>query len=150
MGQDRNSLSGHDLDALEKANEPEGGYFPDAGDLRNTIQDLRETIRVKDQVNGALRRESAVTFQRDVNAWQDKTFPHATPQSILAHVRRELAELEDDPSDPAEAADIYILLLALAGKVGYDLHNVAAAKMDENYTRTWGKPDAEGVVEHVR
>jgi hypothetical protein len=89
-------------------------------------------------------------------AWQSVTFPHRTQHSIATHLRKEARELvgtDDEPATefpPDEMADVFLLLVALAKECGVDLAHAVAAKLEENYARTWGKPDADGVVEHVR
>lgn len=93
-----------------------------------------------------------------VTKWQDATFGQATPLSKLAHLRKELVELEveigSDLSFGAEEeyADCFLLLYGSAIKYGmtWDTINLAISrKMDKNEKRKWGKPDAEGVVEHT-
>lgn len=90
------------------------------------------------------------TLARDIRAWQAKTFPYATPESIYEHLRRERQEQRDDPSNPEEMADLFQLLVALVEANGYDFVDVVATKFAVNLNRRWKKPDAAGVVEHVR
>lgn len=87
-------------------------------------------------------------FQTEVGTWARTTFPTATQENWVAHLGREVKELAAS-QHPAEAADCLILLLGLAHVNGYDLMAEAQAKMVVNRARKWGKPDAEGVVEHV-
>lgn len=90
------------------------------------------------------------SLARDIRAWQAETFPHATPASVAEHLRREAAELADEPSNPEEMADVFHLLVAAAEANGYDLAEIVGLKFAVNQARTWGKPDIHGVVEHVR
>lgn len=88
---------------------------------------------------------------REVNAWQAVTFPKGTPASIVEHLRREVVELVNDPTDSEELADVVILAAGLANVLGVDLAAVVAEKLAINRQRTWGEADPEtGVVEHVR
>lgn len=87
---------------------------------------------------------------REIHDWQAVTFPRATPASVVEHLRREVAELVDDPTDTSELADCYFLLVGLAYELGVDLTTVVARKLAVNRARTWGEPDDQGVVEHVR
>ena len=87
-------------------------------------------------------------FQTETGTWARTTFPTATPTSWVKHLAREVGELAES-QDPAEAADCLILLLGLAHVQGYDLMAEAQHKMEINRRRKWGKPDAEGVVEHI-
>lgn len=86
----------------------------------------------------------------DIQAWQRETFPHATPESVAEHLCREVAELVAAPRDGTEQADVVILAIASALVSGNDLFAEVRNKMAVNKSRTWGAPDADGVVEHVR
>jgi hypothetical protein len=72
----------------------------------------------------------------------------ATAASKAAHLAREAEELRNDPADVREMADVFLLLSHISD--GYDLVAAAREKLEENKRRSWGQPDAEGVVEHVR
>ncbi|MFA5378125.1 MAG: dATP/dGTP pyrophosphohydrolase domain-containing protein [Dehalococcoidia bacterium] len=87
-------------------------------------------------------------IQTEIGTWARATFPTATKESWVAHLRREVEELANSHA-PDEAADCLILLLGHAHINGYDLLAAALAKMEVNRNRTWGKPDYEGVVEHI-
>lgn len=89
------------------------------------------------------------TFQREVGEWGSATFPDGTPDSVVAHLKKEVNELAES-HDPEEAADCLLLLLHHAHKCGYDLMIEAFKKFKINKTRTWGTPDRDGVVEHIR
>lgn len=86
----------------------------------------------------------------DVNVWQAATFPRATPASVVEHLRREVAELIADPTDTSELADVVFLAIGLAYELNVDLSAIVADKLAVNKGRIWGKPDAFGVVEHLR
>lgn len=85
-----------------------------------------------------------------VQAWQRTTFPHATPESCAAHLLRETEELRRNPTDAMELADCLFLLIGIADRAGMDLAAALSSKLRINKSRTWGPPDADGVVEHVR
>jgi len=68
----------------------------------------------------------------------------------MAHLKREIEELDEDPTDGEEMADCFILLLNLAEMAGVDLMSEARRKMEINRNRKWGKPDSEGVCHHVK
>lgn len=88
----------------------------------------------------------------DVMEWHDATFTRevATPLAKAHHLIREAKELEQAPHDPEELADIVILAATSAHVQGYDLAEAVAGKLAKLRLRTWGEPDADGVVEHVR
>lgn len=106
----------------------------------------------------------------DIHQWADKTFgPERTVEAPLHHLKKEAQEvideiyegkwtsaLEDTASRDKikeEFADCFILILNAASKYGmdfYDLMTEAETKMEKNKLRKWGKPDENGVVEHIR
>lgn len=88
-------------------------------------------------------------FQEDVGNWGDTTFPNSNQQSIIAHLKKEVVELSEN-NNPVEVADCLLLLLYHAHKGGYDLFQEAQKKFEIVKTRKWGKPDKDGVVEHIR
>ena len=87
-------------------------------------------------------------FQWTVGAWQTETFPNATKESRIAHLKKEVKELAIYHL-PEEAADCLLLLLGHAYVCGYDLLEEAKRKLEINRNRKWGEPDHEGVVEHI-
>lgn len=82
--------------------------------------------------------------------WANGNFPQATTASKATHLWREAGELLSNPADGEEMADVLLLLLHLADGEGIDVVAEAERKLAKNKTRTWGKPDAAGVVEHIR
>jgi NTP pyrophosphatase (non-canonical NTP hydrolase) len=89
--------------------------------------------------------------QRIVGEWGTKTFPAATNESIVAHLRDEACELLADGSDLAEeAADCLLLLLHLAHRNGFSLFDAAGAKFAVNVGRDWQtEPNERGYMSHV-
>jgi NTP pyrophosphatase (non-canonical NTP hydrolase) len=88
-------------------------------------------------------------FQTEVGEWGDATFAGSTENSVVAHLKKEVNELAES-HDPEEAADCLLLLLHHAYKCGYDLMIEAFKKFETNKKRRWGRPDKDGVVEHIR
>lgn len=88
-------------------------------------------------------------FQKDVEEWENKTFPTSTAESILLHLNKEVKELTESHS-PEEGADCFILLCHHANKCGYNLLEEAIKKMKINRKRKWGKPDKDGIIEHIK
>lgn len=93
------------------------------------------------------RPESLDDLREEVIAWANQTFRQATAESKATHLCREAAELRNNPTDLSEMADVFILLSHLSA--GHDLAAAVRGKLEVNRGRTWGEPDAEGVVEHV-
>ncbi len=95
---------------------------------------------------------------KTITEWQVKTFGHATPLSKIAHLAEELQELVDDlksnnPNRRLEYADCFLLLFGAASSDGMtydDICNCIDEKMEINYLRKWGKPNEDGVVNHIK
>lgn len=90
-------------------------------------------------------------------AWQQKTFPGQTALSKVCHLQQEVKELKTDlalnaPGKELEFADCFILLMGAAAADGMqyiDIVNAVNKKMEINYKRKWGKPDADGIQNHI-
>lgn len=93
--------------------------------------------------------ESLDELRLEVTEWQRRTFVHRTPHSIATHLLREARELQAEPHALEELADVQLLLFGLADELGVNLAQVVRRKLERNKSRTWGTPDADGVVEHV-
>lgn len=71
----------------------------------------------------------------------------------IKHLQREIEELLNNMDDIEEWADCLMLLLDGARRRGHDIDAIVDAtwdKLEKNRHRKWGKPDADGIVEHVR
>lgn len=95
-------------------------------------------------------------LKAEICAWQKQTFGHLRPDSLrstLKHMRKEIDELLEDPCDLEEYADLLILLFGCLGDINRsfsDLLRAVMFKMEKNKKRKWGKPDKDGIIEHVR
>lgn len=93
----------------------------------------------------------------EITEWQKETFSKATPLSKIAHLKKELEELISDlennnPDRRLEFADCFFLLFGAAHADGMDYNDICQAikdKFEINKARNWGKPDKDGVVEHI-
>lgn len=111
--------------------------------------ELRLARRTEFAGREAGARGDLLSFQAEVHEWSQATFPHQTPESKYAHLKREIAELGDNLADGEEMADCFLLLAGLAHMNGVDLMAAARRKLEINKTRQWGKPDSEGVSSHL-
>ena len=100
-------------------------------------------------MNETATKSDLAIFQKQVLRWSSITFPLETPESKLAHLKREVQELSEDIDDETEMADILILLVGIAEMKGVDLLAAAKRKMCTNLGRTWSQPDEEGVYHHL-
>lgn len=83
-----------------------------------------------------------------VGKWGDETFKDSTAETVLSHMREEIAELSES-KDPEEAADVFLLLCHFCYKSGISLGDVAAAKFKKNQARTWkSEPEPGGHWKH--
>lgn len=89
--------------------------------------------------------------------WSDHTFgPGERLKGVLAHIREELEEVEKEPQDISEWADLLILTIDGATRQGFsgaDLIGAYHDKMFTNRTREW--PDwrefsEDEPINHVR
>ncbi|MFZ4797185.1 MAG: dATP/dGTP pyrophosphohydrolase domain-containing protein [Bacteroidia bacterium] len=93
-----------------------------------------------------------------ITQWQNKTFKKATALSKIAHLKEEIEELvidlqNNNISKKQEFADCFILLFGAAASDGMtyeDICNEIDLKMEINHQRKWGKPNDDGVVNHIR
>jgi hypothetical protein len=86
-----------------------------------------------------------------------KTFgPGARTDGVLDHIRKELCEIEADPSDIEEWVDVIILAFDGAWRAGWepeDIVNAIVAKQTKNEARKW--PDWRTAnpgkaIEHIK
>jgi dCMP deaminase len=106
---------------------------------------------------------SLETVLSDVIGWQRDTFPGERLVPAAIHLMREMDELRADPSGE-EHADAFMLVMCVLDRAatikariiesalrhGVDILDETERKLAINKAREWGKPDAEGVIEHVR
>lgn len=89
--------------------------------------------------------------------WSLRTFgPGSRLGGVLAHIRKELNEIEANPQDVDEWVDVVILALDGAWRAGWEPQQIIdaiVAKQSRNEARTW--PDwrtmsQDEAIEHVR
>lgn len=93
--------------------------------------------------------EQPCDIQQRIGKWADKQFPQSTNNSIFKHLAKEVKELSKSSSSE-EAADCLMILLHFAHRNGFDIYAESLRKLEINKTRKWGKPDKDGVVEHIK
>lgn len=95
-----------------------------------------------------------------ITQWQRDTFKKATAESATKHLLSEVIELINAIRSQAseldttyEFADCFLLLFGAASLYGMtyqDICEAIACKMSINKQRTWGEPNEEGYVEHIK
>lgn len=91
-------------------------------------------------------------LQERVRKFQAEKFPRQPLAAKIEHLNREVKEMQLEPRNVIEYADTFLLFIACAQASGFTFEEIiwaAQAKMDINEKRTWGDPDAQGVVHHV-
>lgn len=93
----------------------------------------------------------------DQSKWSQETFGTDSikgPIGALKHLKKEVDECLQDPSDIKEYVDCLLLILDASRRAGFpiiDLLNAAENKMIENKQRVWPKTDdMDAYVEHVK
>jgi len=121
-----------------------------------SISDGERELRIWNWTRGPLA-SLGVEWLEERARWSRETFgPGARTKGVLAHIRKELAEIEADPTDATEWADLIILALDGASRAGIgpeSMIEAILAKHERNKSRTW--PDWRGrseddPIEHVR
>lgn len=83
--------------------------------------------------------------------WSHETFgPGPRTLGVLDHIRKELAEIEANPTDVNEWVDVIILAFDGAWRAGWEPQQIldaVAAKQSRNEARTW--PDWRTMSEDV-
>lgn len=94
----------------------------------------------------------------EISQWQKETFGESTSQSKLFHLIDEIKELNEaivfqKEDKRLEFADCFFLLFGAAASDGMtyeDICNAIQEKFEINKKRKWGKPNENGIVNHVK
>lgn len=86
-----------------------------------------------------------MSIQKEISDWATSTFGEAgSNMRVASRANEEMSELiaalsKDDnhPKASEEMADVVIIFYRLAERLGVDLHNEIARKMEINRNRTW-------------
>jgi hypothetical protein len=93
---------------------------------------------------------------KTIIAFQDKTFPEATPLSCINHLKEEIGELEESIEigvlRKLEIADCFMLLFGICHTSGMKYEDIVSAidlKHKINLKRKWGEINELGYVKHI-
>lgn len=95
----------------------------------------------------------------EITEWQQRTFPNSTELSRVKHLIKEVDELKDEvcvgtvEEKEMEYADCFFLLFGAAKMAGMTYNDICYAierKFEINRQRQWGRPDSDGVVNHLK
>src|SRR3970040_2755373 len=104
-----------------------------------------------------------------ITSWQNETFKEANSLTKIKHLSEEIDELnialiqqqrfrqshthiDNIKEIKSNLADCFILLFGIAATEGMSFEDVTTCideKMKLNYTRKWGQPNEEGIVNHI-
>lgn len=89
--------------------------------------------------------------------WSAKTFgPGDRLHGVLDHIRKELKEIEENPTDVTEWVDVVILAFDGAWRAGWEPQEIIdaiKAKQKKNEARNWPDwriADRDSAIEHIR
>lgn len=92
----------------------------------------------------------------DQTAWSRETFGPGYRPGVIAHIRKELLEIEADPSDCEEWADLLILAFEGAMRAGHAPEKIINAYHMKRFVNTmrewpdWRLFSADEAIEHIR
>ena len=95
-------------------------------------------------------------FINDKLKWSIKTFgPGLRTRGLCQHIKKELNEILESPTDIEEWVDVILLAIDGAGRAGHDGYAIMTAletKQAKNVKRSWPDewPPQDEAAEHVR
>lgn len=101
-------------------------------------------------------RLSFAEFWDMLAAWSQQTFgddAERGPRGPLLHLRKEVDEALEKPTDIMEFADLQFLVFDAARRAGFTFEQLRVAvnqKLKVNQSRLWNRPTTDEPVEHVR
>lgn len=123
--------------------------------LNRTFEAVLAHLKFLRRVEKGRKMQEAKTAGRsldqlveDIHAWQTETFVDGTEEGRIAHFLEEIREYLKNPGDGEEAADVFLLFIAIIKNRGIDLRAESERKLEINKARTWAKV-AGGYSKHV-
>lgn len=105
-----------------------------------------------------MNNETMRVMQILIGEWQSKTFGKVVPKGQLKKLSDEASELKiqfllhhNKATEKVrhEAADVAIVLLGFCERMGFDLSQAIAEKMEINRSRKWGARKEDGTYQHL-
>lgn len=84
---------------------------------------------------------------QDIVEFLDQVYPDRSLDSLIKKLKEEMGELEREPLNGWEMADVLIVLFDLCDMAGFDIAKLIHHKMQINRQRKWHIKD--GVLHHV-
>lgn len=95
-------------------------------------------------------------FWDQCTTWQQETLGNRGSKGPLAHLAKEVVEIQNNPRDLEEYADaVFMIINALynEGFTFWDLLQACWKKLEINKLRSWPKPSADNLdkpIEHIK
>lgn len=127
--------------------------FPERGSnsesFRVKLDQHARVVGVTSQPPKAVKYDMSINMlTMYVHNWAEATFGPRTPAPAWMKMFSELGEVIDNPEDPLEWADLFIMLLDLAKMHNIDVTTAVMNKLDINMSRRWIVKG--GVYKHVK
>ena len=141
----RHFLDLWELDEGKEVRRPETGELVNLNDCLggiffNLAGYWRTVLQERETPTADLASIDAAHLERQ-RTWSRETFgPGARLLSVVDHIRKELKEIEDNPKDVSEWADVLILAFDGAWRAGWEPQEIVdavIAKQTKNEGRTW-------------
>lgn len=89
-------------------------------------------------------------FQRELMEWADGVFGADAPlERLIDHIKEELDEVQADPNDRVEWADVLIMIMHGALRSGHTMTEILTTARDVKFPilkqRKWSDRDANGI-----
>lgn len=143
-----------ELEALLMGADGDGWTIPELLGVVSRIPQILSALRRVEKMEGAFSLVDHLHRQR---AFSEKTFgPGQRTTGVVDHIRKELREIEADPSDVMEWVDVILLALDGAWRAGWTPEQIVAAidaKQTKNEGRVWPDwrtADPDKAIEHDR
>jgi NTP pyrophosphatase (non-canonical NTP hydrolase) len=94
-------------------------------------------------------KKSLDQLVEEIFQWQQATFLDSTVEGRIKHFMEEVEEYTDNPNNGEEAADVFMLFVAIFKNHNIDLCSEVESKLQVNKARTWVKVPG-GYSKHVR
>ena len=122
--------------------------------LRKDIERLSAELVASNEAIEQLGKRDLQSFIDAHASWANQTFKDQDKTGILEHLKEEVQELIESPSDRHEFADCFGLLIrhwyAVLGGDAITALEACYEKLEICKGRKYGKPDKNGVVHHIR
>lgn len=130
-----------------------GPSHPHAMDALVNLWNHRPIEDAPTAENERLRETDLQEYMNAHAEWADVKFKGQSLSGVLAHLKKEIAEWAATPGDPEEFADVFSLTMRgwhLLGGTADTAIEAAYRKLEICKTRTYGDPDKDGSVQHIK